>query len=155
MLTLDHVEPADSGSDMHSSPGRNFFRDLETRGFHGLVGRGQGQVDEPPHLLQFFFLDEIQRIEVLYFGCDLASELRGVEMSNPGDPAPAREQVSPNLFGGVAHPADQANASNYDPSRQLLPTFRVLADVVDCILYGADFLGILVGNLDLKGFFES
>ena len=51
-------------------------RDLQARSLHGFIRGRQGQVDEAAHLLQFFFLDELQRIEILDFGGDLAGELR-------------------------------------------------------------------------------
>src|ERR1700674_462996 len=38
---------------------------------------------------------------------------------------------------------------------KLLAAFRMLGDVIDGILHGADFLGVLVGNLDVEAFFES
>src|SRR5271157_178166 len=38
---------------------------------------------------------------------------------------------------------------------KLLCSFRVRVDVIHRVLYGADLLRIFVGNLDLKGFFES
>src|SRR5260370_19817770 len=38
---------------------------------------------------------------------------------------------------------------------KLLATFRVLADVIDGVLHGADLLRVLVGNLDVEAFFES
>src|SRR3979490_2358791 len=37
---------------------------------------------------------------------------------------------------------------------KLLATFRVLADIVDRILYGADLLGVFVGNLNFEGLFK-
>src|SRR5580704_19797271 len=37
---------------------------------------------------------------------------------------------------------------------KLLATFRVLADIVDRILHGANLLGIFVGNLDFEGLFK-
>src|SRR6185312_1423000 len=37
---------------------------------------------------------------------------------------------------------------------KLLSAFRVLADVVDGVFYGADLLGILIGDLDVEGLFE-
>src|ERR1700731_1063477 len=38
---------------------------------------------------------------------------------------------------------------------KLLAAFRMLGDVIDGILHGADFFGVLVGNLDVEAFFES
>src|ERR1700722_2011672 len=37
---------------------------------------------------------------------------------------------------------------------KLLAAFRMLADVVDRILDGANLLGVFIGNLDFEGFFE-
>ena len=75
MLALDHVESADSGPDVHAHALGNFGRDLQARSLHGFIRRRQGEVDEASHLLQFFFLDELQGIEILDFGGNLAGEL--------------------------------------------------------------------------------
>src|SRR5207244_1782298 len=122
---------------------------------HRLVRRGNGQVDEAPHFFHFFFFDEIQRIEIPDFGSDLAGMLRRVELADPADAAFTRQKVLPNLFSLVADRADQAEPGYDDSSRQLLPRFRVLANVIDGVLDGAYFLGVFVGDLDFESFFES
>src|ERR1017187_6593799 len=38
---------------------------------------------------------------------------------------------------------------------KLLAAFRMLGDVIDGVLHGADFFRVLVGNLDVEAFFES
>src|SRR5208282_81387 len=38
---------------------------------------------------------------------------------------------------------------------KLLATFRMLGDVIDGILHGADLFRVLVGNFDVESFFES
>src|SRR5579863_3059729 len=38
---------------------------------------------------------------------------------------------------------------------KLLATFRMLGDVIDGVLHGADFFRVLVGNFDVEGFLES
>jgi hypothetical protein len=38
---------------------------------------------------------------------------------------------------------------------KLLAAFRMLGDVIDGVLHGADLLRVLVGNLDIEAFFES
>src|SRR5277367_498497 len=38
---------------------------------------------------------------------------------------------------------------------KLLATFRMLGDVIDGVLHGADFLRVFVRNLNVEGFFES
>src|ERR1022692_4712959 len=75
-------------------------------------------MDEASHLLDFFFLDEVEGIEVLDLGGDLAGEGGGVELGDAGHAAFAGEHGLPHLSGGVAHAADQADAGNYDPASQ-------------------------------------
>src|SRR5580698_4393424 len=38
---------------------------------------------------------------------------------------------------------------------KLLAAFRMLADVIDGVLHGADLFRVLVGDLDIEAFFES
>src|ERR1035438_423793 len=38
---------------------------------------------------------------------------------------------------------------------KLLAAFRVLGDVIDGVLYGADFFRVFVGNFDVEAFLES
>ena len=75
VLALDHIESADPGADVDAHALGNLGRDLQARSLHGFIRRGQGQVDEAAHLLQFFFFDELQGIEILDFGGDLAGKL--------------------------------------------------------------------------------
>ena len=103
-------------------------------------------MDEAAHLLQFFFLDELQRVEILDFSRDLAGELGCIKLRDACPAALACEQVASDLLRGVPHPADQTNASDYDPSRQLPSAFRVLSCVINRILRGADLLRILANN---------
>src|ERR1700731_558113 len=37
---------------------------------------------------------------------------------------------------------------------KLLATFRMLPDVIDGVLHGADFFSVFVGNLDVEAFFK-
>src|ERR1017187_1742330 len=154
MFPFDHIESADAGADMDASPVRNVIGDLQARSFHGLVGGGQGQVNEAAHLLEFFFLDEIERIEVFDLSSDLTGELSRIELRNPGYATLSGKQALPNFFRGIAYSTNQPDPSDHDPSSQLLPAFRVLPDVVVRILDGANLFRILVGNFDLESFFE-
>src|SRR5882762_715680 len=38
---------------------------------------------------------------------------------------------------------------------KLLATFRVLGDVIDRVLHGADFLRVFIGNFNIEGLYES
>jgi len=118
MLALDHIESADAGADMHADVLRDLGRDLELRHLHRFIGSGDGEVNEAAHLLHFFFLDELERIEVADLGCDLAGEGGGVETGNAIDAAFAGDESLPHRLGGIAHRADQADAGNDHPTRQ-------------------------------------
>ena len=48
---------------------------LQARHLERFIRGGDGQVDEASHLLDFFFLDEVERVEVLDFSGDLAGEI--------------------------------------------------------------------------------
>src|SRR4029077_14564620 len=65
--------------------------------------------DEPAHLLQLFFLDPLERIEIAHFSGKSAIERAGVKRRDRADPALARLQVAPDLVGPDARPADQPN----------------------------------------------
>jgi hypothetical protein len=63
-------------------------------------------MNEAPHFLDFFFLDVIQRVEVLDLSGNLAGKGRGVEAGNALDAALARKQSLPDHVGGIAQAAD-------------------------------------------------
>jgi hypothetical protein len=73
-------------------------------------------VNEAAHLLHFFFLDELQRIEIADFGSDLAGKCGGIKSGNSVDATLTGKQSLPDRIRGIAYGADQANAGNYDPS---------------------------------------
>ena len=131
MFALDHVESADAGADMNSDHLGIFRRDFQLRHLHRFFGRGDGEVNEAAHLLHFFFLDELEGIEVADFGGDLAGKGGGVESGDAIDAALAREQRLPDCVGGIAHRADQADSGDDDaPSsvagQTYLPAFACL-----------------------------
>ena len=107
-------------------------------------------MDEAAHFFQLFFSDELQRIEILDFGGDLAGKLGRIKLGYPCHSAFTGEQVLPHFFRGVAHGADEPYASNYDPTSQLLPAFRVLADVIHGVLHGADLFRVFVGDFNFN-----
>src|SRR5206468_645106 len=83
----------------------------------------------------------------------LASKTGTIKMRNLGNTALCGEQIAPDLFCSVPNRADQADASDYDATSQLLPAFRVLTDVVDGILHSTNLLRIFVGDFDLISLF--
>src|SRR5215471_6458027 len=127
MFALDDVESADAGADVDADAFVDSRSDFEAARLHRFLRRSKGEVDEAAHFLGIFFLDELQRVEVLNLGGDLAGMIGGVELRNLRDATLPCQQVFPDFFGGVAHPADQSNAGNDDPSCQTyFPPFACL-----------------------------
>src|SRR3954471_14206658 len=138
MLTFDDIESPDAGSDVNTNHLCVPRANLQTGHRQRLVRRRDGEVDESSHLLDFFFLDEFERVEIFYFGRDLAGELGNIkkravnffELVDLGDSAYAAftcKQVLPHFFRSVTHSADQADSSDYDTSCQIyLPPFACL-----------------------------
>src|SRR5581483_1344893 len=75
VLTLDDVEPADAAADVDPDAVVDFRRDLQPGHADGFITGCHGQVDEPSHFLHFFFVNEIERVEVADFRGNLAGEL--------------------------------------------------------------------------------
>jgi hypothetical protein len=113
-------------------------------------------VDEAAHLAGLFFVHEEEWIEVLDLGGEangVAGEIEGFDL---GHTAAASQQALPDLRGGFADPADEPEAG-YDDATLLHFLFcrlLVLFDVVDGVFDSLNLLGILVGDLDVEGFFE-
>ena len=83
--------------------------------FNGFIGGGDGEVNEAAHLLHFFFLDELEGIEVEDLGGDLAGEGGGVEpVMRPTPLLPATRPA--RLHRWCSQGADQADAGNDDAS---------------------------------------
>ena len=125
MLALDDIESANTGANVDANHLRVFRRDLKLRGFEGLVGGGDGEVNEAAHLLHFFFFDEVQRVEVANLGGDLASIGGGIKCGDAADTALSGLQGLPDLAGRIAQGADQADAGDDNPPWQFIcPPWR-------------------------------
>src|SRR5690242_3996385 len=84
-------------------------------------------MNEAAHFLQFFFVNELQRIEILDFGGDLGGKLRGVEVGNACYAAFARQQAGPHFWTGITHAADQSHAGDdYAASHGHASIFRFI-----------------------------
>ena len=81
-------------------------------------------MNEAAHLLDFFFLDEVERIEVLDFGGDGAGETRGIETCDLSHAALTGEQIRPDFSTGISHRANEAQTSDDNSTTQAyLPPF--------------------------------
>jgi hypothetical protein len=113
-------------------------------------------VDEPTHLAGLFFVHEEERVEVFDLGSEanwVTGEIEGFDL---GHAATTGEQALPDLRSGFADPAEKPEAG-YDDATLLHFLFcrlLVLFDVIDGVFDGFNLLCILVGDLDVEGFFE-
>src|SRR5271163_4130483 len=168
MFALDDVESADAGADVHAGGIGDFRSDLQAGHFHGEIGGGQSELDEAPGLLQLFFLEPVERIEIADFTGDAAVEGRGVKMSDGANAAFAGEQVAPDFFGANAAAANQSNARNHNSTIQrelllygmvrrasALLALGVFLDVIHGVFYRGDFFGVFVWNFNAEIFFKS
>src|SRR5580658_255229 len=127
MFAFDDVESSDPRADVHPYALVILRRNLQFRHFQRFIGGGDGHMNEAPHLLDFFFLDEIQRVEVLDLGGNLAGKGSGVETGDASHTALAGKHGLPHYIGGIAYAADQTEACDYDPASQIyFPAFACL-----------------------------
>src|SRR5215469_11815031 len=85
-------------------------RDLQPGVLHRLFRRGQCEVNKAPHLAGLFFLDELERVEVLDLGGEPDRVAGQVERLDLGHAALAGEQAGPDLGRSVSHATDQSKA---------------------------------------------
>src|SRR5437879_393434 len=116
MLAFNDIEPADTAANMNAHASGVFFSHLEAGHLHGFIAGGERQMDEAAHLLDLFFLNELQRIKVLDLSGNGAGEVGGIEMGDGGNAALARLQVLPDFRGGMADGANETHASNNNTS---------------------------------------
>ena len=102
VLALDGAEAADARGDEHADAGRDVLGHRHRRIVHGVLGRGDRELDEDVHLLDVFLVDELQRIEVLDLARDARGELRGVEVRDRTDAGTPGQQRVPVCLGADA-----------------------------------------------------
>src|SRR5437879_3534618 len=109
VLALDDLEPADAAADIDAYALFVLFAHLEAGAGHGAFSGRDAKLNEPPHLLDFFFLDVAMRIETLHFAGYLATEIGGVEGRNPRDAALAVAYGLPSVLGADPYGRNQAD----------------------------------------------
>ena len=88
--------------------------DLEARSLEREFARRDGELNEAPHLLDFFFLDVERRVEVLHLARDAAIEAGGVEGGDGRDPVLALLDGFPDRFRADANRSQHADSSDYN-----------------------------------------
>ena len=137
IFPLNHFEPADTAADVDTDTFGIFFRDFQAGLRHRIVSGGDRHLDKSPHLLDFFFLDELARIENLNLAGNLRIKRSRVERRNAGNAVLTLEQRLPCSFRGVADRGQQTDAGNYNSAGNncLLPSplNEVLPRVQTCV----------------------
>src|SRR5204862_4092441 len=87
VLALDDVENADAGRNVNADFIQVRIFLLPVRRLHGKVRGGQRYLDEAAHLLEFFFFDPPEGVEIFDSTCDFAIEAVGIVMSVQPDAA--------------------------------------------------------------------
>ena len=116
VLALDHLEPADAAADIDADFLGDLRRHLQSGILQGEIRRRDGELDKPPHLLDFFLLDILARIEILDLSRNPAGEGRRVKRCNPRDAALGSKDGSPRQFGSNPERRHQSDAGHYDSS---------------------------------------
>ena len=119
MFPLDHLESADAAADIDAGT-FGFFarRNLESGTLEREIRRRDGQVDEPPHFLDFFFLDVVGRIEALDLAGDAATEIGGVEGGDRTDTALSAPDGLPDRLGADSNRSQHSDSGNYNSALQ-------------------------------------
>src|SRR5215469_11298501 len=119
MLAFYNVESADARSDVDTDRIRNRRRNLQARHTQRKIRAGDGDLNEPAHLLQFFLGDPVQRVEITDFRGDATIKAGGVKLSDRADTTRPRDQSFPNLIGADAESTNEADTCYHYPTPQL------------------------------------
>ena len=106
-------QAADAGADVHThAVFIEAFHIIQPGIGHGLQRGGDAVVDKHIHAAGFFGADVGADVEIFYFACDLAGQLRGVETGDGADAALAGQQVAPCAVDIVADGRHLAQAGD-------------------------------------------
>ena len=116
VFALDYFETADSAADVYTNLFGNVRRHLQSGILQGEVRRRDGELNEAPHLLDFFLLDIIAWIETLDLSCNPAGKGRCVKRRNTRDAARGSKDGTPRQFRSNPQRRQQADAGHYNSS---------------------------------------
>ena len=114
VLALDGGEPADARADEHADARGDLGRDRQLRVVDRELRRRDRELNEDVHLLQFFLLDELERVEALDLAGEPGRERCRVESRDRADAARARAQRIPVFLSAHADRGHQPDAGHDD-----------------------------------------
>jgi hypothetical protein len=118
MLPFDHFEPADTATDVYAHLLVIFGRDAQAGVAQGAIRRCNRELNKAPHFFDFFFLDILRRIEALHLSGNPAGKGGRIKLRDGAYARAGHAQPLPGHFGPHAERRQQADARNYDSSRQ-------------------------------------
>jgi hypothetical protein len=116
MLALDDFKSADPAADVDPYFFGDVRRHLQPGILQGEVRRRDGEMDEAPHLLDFFLLDIVAGIEPFDFSRNPAGKSGCVKRRNTRDAAFGSKQSRPRQFRSNPQRRQQSDAGHYDSS---------------------------------------
>ena len=120
MLPLDDVEASDPGADVNAHALGDLGLDGKASLLQGKLRARQGHLNEPAHLLHFFFFDEAEGVKALDLGGDGSGKAVGVKLGDRAYAAPSGQDVFPGFLRADADGAYQPHARHNNSSCQNL-----------------------------------
>ncbi len=108
VFALNHLECANSASDVNADLFGVFGRHIQPRMGDGLLSRRNAKLNEPAHLLDVFAINEHLGSEAYDLASDLGRVLCAIEQSDRPDPGFSSQQSSPYLLCAQPNRADQS-----------------------------------------------
>ena len=120
MLALDHFESADAAADVYTDTFGfvRIYNLLEAGTLHRKIRRRDGELDKAAHLLDFFFLDVIRRVETLHLTGNSAIEIGGIKGRNGCDTIRTFLDGLPDGFRADAYRGHKTDTGNNNSSLQ-------------------------------------
>src|SRR5215472_17145254 len=116
MLAFDDRKSSNAGANKDARTFGQLGTDRQSRLFHCTVGSGYGVVNERVHLLDVFFLEPAEGIELFNFACNLGGKLSGVETGNLGNAATPFAKAVPRILGSRPERGYQTHARHHNSS---------------------------------------
>src|SRR5439155_6031623 len=120
VLSLDDVKASDPGADVNAHALGDLGLDGKAGLLQGKVRAGHGRLNEPAHLLHFFFFDELEGVKAFEFGGNRRGKTVGVKLRDRAYAAPAGQDVFPAFLRADPDSAYQPHARHNNSSCQNL-----------------------------------
>ncbi len=115
VVVLDSADSPDSRSDIDPDPFAGAIVDLEGGILHRHLGCRNGVMDEGVHLLDFFLVDPLPRIEPLHLSSEADRKIGGVKAGDGSHSGPSSAGGVPSRLGGISQGRDDPDTRDDNP----------------------------------------